>query len=159
MRKIWNRPNQQVWSLSTADPAGQGNMNIATYVSSVSMEPKMIMVAVYHHTKTHKNLATSKRVLLQLLCEELAPVVRVCGNLSGTKIDKISRLKKRYEIGYLDNLPFFNVSAGYLELKVEKLITFGGDHDLAVCSVLSTNNLRDTPLLTTDYLRAKGLLR
>ena len=107
MRKIWNRSNQQVWSLSTADVAGQGNMNIATYVSSVSMEPKMIMVAVYHNTKTHKNLSTSKRFLLQLLSEELAPVVRVCGHLSGTKIDKISRLKKRYEIGYLDNLPFF----------------------------------------------------
>lgn len=159
MRKIWNRPNQQVWSLSTTDASGKGNMNICTYVSAISMEPKIIMVAVYHNTQTLRNLTTSKRALLQLLSEELAPVVRVCGHLSGAKINKIARLKKRYQIEYLNSLPYFSAAAGYLELKLDRLISFGGDHDLAICSVLSAKNISDSNLLTTDYLRAEGLLR
>ena len=159
MRKIWNRPNQQVWSLSTTDIEGKGNMNICTYVSAISMEPKIIMVAVYHDTQTMSNLKTSKRALLQLLSEELAPVLQVCGRLSGAKVDKISRLQKRHQINYLNALPYFATAAGYLELQVDQLISFGGDHDLAICSVLSSKNISDTKLLTTDYLRAEGLLR
>jgi flavin reductase (DIM6/NTAB) family NADH-FMN oxidoreductase RutF len=123
------------------------------------MEPKIIMVAVYHNTQTWYNLTTSKRALLQLLSEELAPVVRICGHLSGARVDKITRLQKRHQIDYLHSLPYFANAAGYLELQVERLISFGGDHDLAICSVLSSKNLADAKLLTTDYLRAEGLLR
>ena len=159
MRKIWNRPNQQVWSLATANASGQGNMNICTYVSAISMEPKIIMVAVYHNTQTLSNLTTSKRALLQLLSKELAPVVRVCGHLSGAKINKITRLEKRYQIKHLNSLPYFAAAAGYLELQVDRLISFRGDHNLAICSVLSSMNISDSKLLTTDYLRAEGLLR
>ena len=159
MRKIWNRPNQQVWSLSTVDEKGVGNMNICTYISNVSMEPKIIMVALYRGTKTHHNVVKNKRALLQLLSEELAPVTRLCGHFSGTKIDKIARLKRRYTIDSAQDLPFFAASAGYLELELSKLVTFGGDHDLALCSVVAHKNIRDVPLLTTDYLRANGLLR
>lgn len=159
MRKIWNRPNQQVWSLSTVDETGVGNMNICTYVSSVSMDPKIIMVAVYHGTKTHGNLLKNKRALLQLLSEELGPVTRICGHFTGAKIDKIARLKKRYPIDTIHDIPFFTACAGYLELEVTKIIPCGGDHDLALCSVVTHKNLRDVPLLTTDYLRASGLLR
>ncbi|MBY0538209.1 flavin reductase family protein [Patescibacteria group bacterium] len=159
MRKIWNRPNQQVWSLSTIDADGVGNMNICTYVSAVSMEPKLLMVAVYHGTKTHSNLVVTKRAVLQLLSEELAPVTKVCGHLSGTKINKMNRLQKRYEVFTVHDIPVFARSAGYMELQLQKLITVGGDHDLAVCTVTSSKNLHDIPLLTTDHLRANGLLR
>lgn len=159
MRKIWNRPNQQVWSLSTVDEAGVGNMNICTYVSAVSMEPKLMMVAVYHGTKTHANVTVTKRAILQLLSEELAPATRLCGHMSGNKINKITRLKKRYDITEYNGIPYFSASAGYLELALDKLITIGGDHDLAIFSVTSHKNISDVPILTTDYLRANGLLR
>ena len=89
MRKIWNRPNQQVWSLSTINEQSVANMNICTYVTSVSMEPKLLIVAVYHGTQTLKNLTQTKRAHLQLLSEELSPVTRICGHISGSKINKI----------------------------------------------------------------------
>ena len=159
MRKIWNRPNQQVWSLSTINEQSVGNMNICTYVTSVSMEPKLLMVAVYHGTQTLKNLTQTKRALLQLLSEELAPVTRICGHTSGSKINKIKRLEKRYAIENFNQLPFFSQCAGYLELELTKLIDVGGDHDLALCKVTHAKNISDKPLLTTDYLRASGFLR
>jgi flavin reductase (DIM6/NTAB) family NADH-FMN oxidoreductase RutF len=159
MRKIWNRPNQQVWSLSTIDETGMGNMNICTYVSAISMEPKLMLVAVYHGTKTHSNVVSTKRAVLQLLSEELASVIRVCGHMSGNQIKKISRLQKRYDISYQSGVPYFEKSAGYLELELSKMVSVGGDHDLAIFNVTKHKNLSDAPLLTTGYLRAQGLLR
>lgn len=159
MRKIWNRPNQTVWSLATVDEDGIGNMNICTYVTSVSMDPKLMMVAVYHGTKTHANIVATKRAVLQLLPETLAPVIRICGHKSGNKIDKIKRLQKRYAIAAVEGIPVFGDCAGYLELVVQQLLSVGGDHDLAICNVRSHKNTADVPLLTTAYLRAKGLLR
>jgi flavin reductase (DIM6/NTAB) family NADH-FMN oxidoreductase RutF len=134
-------------------------MNICTYVTAVSMDPKLMMVAVYHGTKTYTNIQTTKRALLQLLSEELAPVTRVCGHTSGNQIDKIARLGKRYVLSEYHGLPYFAQGAGYLELELQQLIAVNGDHDLAICQVLAHKNLRDVPILTTDYLRGQGLLR
>lgn len=159
MRKIWNRPNQSVWSLATIDAKGIGNMNICTYVSSISMKPKLMMVAVYHGTKTYENIRLTKKAILQLLSEELAPVTRVCGHMSGNTVDKLSRLRKRYSINNINEIPFFTKSAGYLELELQKMISTGGDHDLAIFVVINYKNLHDKPILSTDGLRAKGLLR
>ena len=106
MKKIWNRPNQSVWSLATVDTKNIGNMNICTYVSSVSMKPKLIMVAMYHDTKTYENVKKTKKAVLQLLSEELAPVTRVCGHLSGNTTNKIQRLSKRYSISDLHGIHF-----------------------------------------------------
>jgi flavin reductase (DIM6/NTAB) family NADH-FMN oxidoreductase RutF len=123
------------------------------------MEPKLMMVAVYHGTKTHANVVVSKRAVLQLLSEELAPVVRVCGHLSGTAVDKIARLRKRYEITTVNDTPIFAAAAGYMELKLQNLLATDGDHHLAIFAVVNYKNLHDNSILTTDYLRAQGLLR
>jgi flavin reductase (DIM6/NTAB) family NADH-FMN oxidoreductase RutF len=123
------------------------------------MDPKLMLVAVYHGTKTHSNVVSTKQAVLQLLSEELAPVIRVCGHFSGNQIAKIKRLQKRYDINYCSDLPYFEKCAGYLELELLKLISVGGDHDLAIFSVTQHKNLHDKTLLTTDYLRAQGLLR
>ncbi len=161
MRKIWNRPNLAVWSLVTKDGQGNANMNICTYVTAVSMEPKLMTVAVYHQTKTLENLVQSptKPVLLQLLSEQLAPVVRVCGQLSGLKIDKIARLKKRYVFGEQRGLPYFVEAAGFLLLQPISVVEVAGDHVLYTFSVLEHKNLLDVPLLTTDILRAQKIIR
>jgi flavin reductase (DIM6/NTAB) family NADH-FMN oxidoreductase RutF len=134
-------------------------MNICTYVTAVSLEPKLMMVAVYKNTQTLKNVAVGKIVLLQLLGEDLAPVVRVCGQLSGKDIDKISRLKKRYELKEEAGLYYFKEAAGFMELQIEQLIETSGDHDLLVGKVLKAKNLHDKIILTTTYLKANGYIR
>ncbi len=155
MRKLWNRPNLPVWSLVTRDATGQANMNICTYVTSVSMTPKLMLVAVYHGTKTLENLRANPQqpALLQLLSEELAPVVRICGQQSGTKIDKITRLQKRFALTFYENLPYFTAAAGIMQLTPSSLTSCGGDHELLVGAVTWSKNLHDAPILTTDFLR------
>jgi flavin reductase (DIM6/NTAB) family NADH-FMN oxidoreductase RutF len=159
MRKLWNRPNDAVWSLSTMSEKGVANMNICTYVTAVSLEPKLMMVAVYKNTQTLQNVAVGKTVLLQLLGEDLAPVVRVCGQMSGKSIDKISRLKKRYELLEESELSYFKEAAGFMLLEVEQLIETSGDHDLLVGKVIKAKNLYNKTILTTTYLKINGYIR
>lgn len=159
MRKIWNRPDNATWSLSTESDAGVPNMNICTYVTAVSLEPKLMMVAVYKNTQTLSNVSINKTILLQLLTEELAPVVRICGQKSGNDIDKIPRLEKRYGLGQENTLFYFKEAAGYIVLTIEKLIETSGDHYLLVGRVTKAKNLNDKKILTTTYLRNKGYIR
>lgn len=159
MRKLWNRPDDAVWSLSTMSEKGVANMNICTYVTAVSLEPKLMMVAVYKNTKTLENVSIGKTVLLQLLPQDLAPVVRVCGQMSGKKIDKISRLKKRYDLLEENALYYFSEAAGFMVLEVEQLIETCGDHDLMVGKVVKAKNLHDKDILTTTYLKTEKYIR
>lgn len=159
MRKLWNRPDQAVWSLVTKDAAGRPNFNICTYVTSVSMEPKLMMVAIYQGTKTLENVKSNNQALLQLLTQELAPVVRVCGQMSGHKIDKFTRLKKRYDFSEQAGLPYFTAAAGFMELEFTKLIEIEGDHVLGLARVIQHKNLHDAPILTTNYLKDNHFTR
>ena len=118
MRKLWNRPPIAVWSLSTKNSSGQSNMNICTYVTATSLKPKLLTIAVYHGTQTHKNISVGSTVLLQLLTEELASIVRICGQQSGRTIDKLARLRKRYEIQQHNGLQYLAVCAGFSELRI-----------------------------------------
>lgn len=161
MRKVWNRPNQAVWSLVTQDKDSCFNMNICTYVTSVSIQPKMMLIAVYHHTKTLENIKANPNspILLQLLSEPLAPVVRICGQQSGNDIDKIARLEKRFTIATYHKLPYFADAAAVLLLENLTLQSFEGDHDLLIGTVTWSKNLHDVSLLTTDYLKTHKYIR
>ncbi len=148
-----------VWSLSTKNSAGNTNFNICTYVTSVSMEPKLMLVALYNGTKTLENVQQTNHGLLQLLTQDLAPVVRVCGQMSGHGINKYDRLLKRYAMGECAGLPFFKAAAGYMELSFTSLTPIAGDHVLAVAQVVQSINCHDTPILTTDYLKEHKFIR
>jgi flavin reductase (DIM6/NTAB) family NADH-FMN oxidoreductase RutF len=161
MRKLWNRPDLPVWSLVTAGQEGQTNMNICTYVTSVSMTPKLMMIAVYEHTKTLENILAQPKqpILLQLLSQSLAPVVRICGQQSGHTIDKVNRLRKKYSLSYYEELPYFVDAAGIMQLVPDSLITGEGDHCLVVAKVAWSKNLNDVPILTTEYLKRHKFTR
>jgi flavin reductase (DIM6/NTAB) family NADH-FMN oxidoreductase RutF len=159
MRKIWNRPADAVWSLSTNTSGGTGNMNICTYVTAVSLDPKLLLVAIYKNTQTLHNCKVGQTVLIQLLTEDLAPVVRVCGQKSGKDIDKIARLQKRYELSEHKHLPYLSQCAGFMELEIEQMVETSGDHTLLVCAVIKGKNLLDAPILTTSFLKKHKYIR
>ena len=94
MKRPWNRPSYPVWSLATLDNDGQANMNICTYVTAVSMKPKQFCIAVYHGTKTYENVKNGSPLVLQLLSEDHADVVRLLGKNSGFDRDKMPSLHK-----------------------------------------------------------------
>jgi flavin reductase (DIM6/NTAB) family NADH-FMN oxidoreductase RutF len=125
------------------------------------MDPKLMVVAVYEGTQTLENLQRypTQSVLLQLLSPALSSVVRICGRQSGRQVDKIALLRKRFEFGYRDNLPYFAAAAGVMQLRTLQPTPAPGDHRLFVGEVTWSKNLHDGPILTTDYLRAQRLIR
>lgn len=159
MKKIWNRPDHAVWSLVTRGKDGVFNMNICSYVTAVSMKPKVMLVAVYGGTKTGDNIAIGEMVRLQLLSESQATLVRLLGQQSGRKIPKLARLKKRDCLAYQADWPYLTAAVGYLDLTITQLLTVDLDHDLALCAVMSHRNLSQAPILTTTYLKDKKFTR
>lgn len=92
-KKPWNRINLPVYSISCK--AGElCNMNICTYVSAVSMQPKRMMVAVYNDTFTLELITKNPHFVLQLLSTDQYRLVDLLGKKSGHTIDKIKRLEK-----------------------------------------------------------------
>jgi flavin reductase (DIM6/NTAB) family NADH-FMN oxidoreductase RutF len=160
MRKLWNRPASPVWSLSTRDADGKGNMNICTYVTSISLQPKLMVVAVYHHTKTLKNLKAHPHALLQLLTEDHADIVRTCGRQSGNSINKLVRVGKKHPLETKHDLTYFADSAGYMELEFVEFSEVGGDHLVGIAKVKNATNFSSqSPILTTDYLKTHKIIR
>jgi flavin reductase (DIM6/NTAB) family NADH-FMN oxidoreductase RutF len=123
------------------------------------MDPKLILVAVYKGTQTAANVALGGTVLLQLLSQELAPVVLICGRKTGKTFDKIQSLKKRYVLENQNGLAYFAQAAGLIELKVEQLLDVEGDHILLIGRVVSAKNVHDTEILTTEFLKEAGYSR
>ena len=88
MKRPWNIISPPVYSLVTYDEEGKVNMNICTYVSAVSMKPKIYSIAIDYTTKTYKNLEKSSKVVLQLLSASNLKVIRKLGKISGKLFDK-----------------------------------------------------------------------
>ena len=56
MKRPWNIIDLPIYSLQTTDKKGNINMNICTYVSAISIKPKMYSIAIDYNTKTFENL-------------------------------------------------------------------------------------------------------
>lgn len=160
MRRPWNRPCLPVYSLSTVQEGG-GNMNICTYVTAISMQPKRYMIGVYKGTKTLENLLKEPRVVLQLLGEDQYKSVRLLGQQSGHVINKIERLSGKVstmifpggpELFYLDDAVAVMTCTAINHMDA-------GDHFAFLFEVNGYRNIREAPVLTTCMLREKGIIR
>lgn len=161
MRKLWNVPDWPVWSVSTRDAAGRGNMNIATYLTPVSMEPKLITLGVYHGTKTRASLSLGATCVVQLLGEVQASLVPLLGKESGLKTDKIARLVRRGVALAETKEGFYYLpeALGYMVLEITSVLEVEGDHTLMTGRVLRSKQGSTGSVLTTGYLRRGGYIR
>jgi flavin reductase (DIM6/NTAB) family NADH-FMN oxidoreductase RutF len=168
MKRPWNLINVPVYSVSSRNN-GITNMNICTYVSAVSMEPKRYMVAVYHNTQTIENIQDRSVFVLQLLAESQYGLVRNFGQKSGKLFDKqgfinrknqakIAEKENPYAIVFWNNFEVLLNAVSLILLKPIEIIP-AGDHDMYLCDVVSFENLNDSPILTLDVLRQKKLIR
>ncbi|TAD92383.1 MAG: flavin reductase [Bacteroidetes bacterium] len=157
-KKPWNRVDLPVYSLSTSNAAGQHNMHICTYVSAVSMQPKRMMVAIYHGTQTLLNATQNPNFVLQLLAHNQYNLVNQLGKQSGKTIDKIGRLQKRKLLTEWQGYYVLTGALAVMELHTIAQIE-GGDHRLFVADVVSYKNLNDGEALTTKILHQKGIIR
>lgn len=146
-RRHWNRVDEQVYSLYTDKKSP--NMNICTYVTPISLQPKAILIGIYKGTYTYDNIGT--RVLLQYLTKKQASLIRRLGYKNGP--NKINTL----ELLDYKGLMYLKDCFAVVELEViERKKSL--DHDILICKVLSHKNLNEEKPLTTSYLREKKII-
>ena len=120
------------------------------------MQPKRFIVAIYNGTKTLYNVIQTNQLVLQLLASHQVSLVNRLSKFSGKKKDKLKTMQP-----LLADYQGFKILADALaviQLQVLSL-TDGGDHQLALCDVVSYKNLNEGEILTLDHLRAAGLVR
>ena len=156
MKRPWNLANIPVYSLATYD-GGRVNMNICTYVSAVSMDPKRYMVAVYHNTQSLHNIHQSETVVLQLLGKHHLALVNVLGKKSGKSYNKEQYLTKRRQLEIWDDKLVLSHCAALVKLE-KRWAKEVGDHTMFLFDVTGFKTNHDN-LLMLDDLREKKLVR
>lgn len=156
MKRPWNLANIPVYSLATY--AGECvNMNICTYVSAVSMDPKRYMVAVYHNTQSLHNIQRSDIVVLQLLGKQHFALVNTLGKKSGKSYNKEKYLTKKKELEIWDDKLVLSNCAAWVKLE-KRWEKNAGDHTIFLFDVIGFKTNHDN-LLMLDDLREKKLVR
>ena len=95
MKRPWNIIDSPIYSLQTVDRNGKINMNICTYVTAVSMKPKIYAIAIDYNTLTYKNVKNSNQFVLQLLSKNQIELVKKFGKKSGYKFNKDKFLRDK----------------------------------------------------------------
>ena len=156
MKKPWNIPNLPVYSLASYHN-NEVNMNICTYVTPISMNPKLYAVAVYKETKTLENLSNSEFVVLQLLHTSHFNLVRKLGQTSGINYNKEKYLhKKELLTKWGDHTILKNIAASVLLKKVNHQLS--GDHYLFIFEAIKYKS-NHTDYLTIEDLRKRKIVR
>ncbi len=156
MKRPWNLPNLPVYSLATY--AGeQVNMNICTYVSAVSMQPKLYAVAVYNNTQSLANLQKSDWAVLQLLHANQYNLVNYLGKKSGLTVNKQVWLSRKNLLSTWQSIQVLQGAAAYVFLKKVNVMP-SGDHQLFLFEALKYQSVSDE-VLTTQVLSAKKIIR
>ena len=156
-KKPWNRTNQPVYSICCGNSM-EFNMHIISYVTPISMQPKQYVVGIYHGTKTLELIEKNPVFILQLLSEKQYPLIRLLGQQSGHRINKIEKLQKRDLITEWNHFPVLKEALAVIQLKI--ISTFeGGDHRGFLCDVIAYKNIQEGKPLTLDYLREKKMIR
>jgi flavin reductase (DIM6/NTAB) family NADH-FMN oxidoreductase RutF len=157
MRKPWNLPDLPVHSLMTPGADNALNMNICTYVTAVSMQPKRYAIAVYEGTRTLANLALSDVAVLQYLHPDQIKLVRHLGQKSGMSFDKNAWLRKSDRLTTWRGYEVLAGASAWVELRTLDRWP-AGDHELFLFDVIASKTLRPD-VLTTTHLRDGGLIR
>jgi len=157
-KKPWNRVNLPVYSICSTDGRGYFNMNIATYVTAISMKPKRFICGIYHGTQTLSLVKKHPHFVLQLLSDRQYRLVDLLGKKSGVDIDKCEQLAKRGITTLWNGFTVLEDALAVMELKVIDQMK-GGDHDCFLCELVAWKNLNDGNPLTLDLLRDKKLVR
>lgn len=156
-KRPWNRVNPSVYSMSTKGPRGF-NMNICTYVTPVSMQPKRYLVGLYEGTQTLQNGYRSEQCVLQLLSQHQYRLVNLLGKNSGKTINKVEKLAQKNLLVEWNGFPVLKEALAVIRL--QKVDQFrGGDHICFLYDVVDYANLNDADPLTLDTLRHHKIIR
>lgn len=158
MRRPWNIVDVPVYSLATY--AGEMvNMNICTYVTAISMKPKLYAIGVYYNTKTLDFLGSSDMAVLQILSKKNIGLVRYLGKKSGKKVDKQKYLERKNGLIQWKGRSVLKDACAYLELEVVDRKNIQGDHELFWFQARSYRTVSDyNVLMYQDLVDQKIIL-
>ena len=157
VRRPWNMVNVPVYSLATYDEDA-GNMNICTYVSAVSMKPKLFMVAVDYSTKTYENLQNGSKGILQVLHKDHLNLVNLLGKKSGKQINKEARLASKELLTIWNGHQVIDNACAYMNLELRGTQNIGGDHALFWFEVVKSKTISEDNILMFQDLVNEGLI-
>lgn len=156
MRRPWNLIDSPVYSLATY-AGGQVNMNICTYVTAISMEPKIYAIAIYKNTKTLENMQNTEHAVLQFLHPEQFKLVKNLGQRSGVNFNKHRYLSKNNLVENWNGYDVLkNTAARILLQKIDFKET--GDHLLFTFKAEKYKSYHPE-VLTSEILRIKKIIR
>ena len=158
MKRPWNRTDQPVYSIASRFE-NRSNMHIISYVSAISMEPKLYACAVYKSTLTLELLQSSKTCVLQLLSCTQERLVPVLGKRSGYDFDKLTWLNQRHLLTEWNGFAVLKDALAWIQLDLFQEVDTGGDHVLMIGRVVRWKNQQPGTPLGLDQLRGRGLIR
>lgn len=156
MKKPWNLPDLPVYSLATEGENGF-NMNICTYVSAVSMQPKRFMVAVYNGTRSLENMYASEQAVLQLLTTSQVGLVRSLGKKSALQFDKQTWLRKKNVLSEWQSFTVLRDAAAWMLLQ-KRWHQDAGDHVLFLFDVVKYQTNNPDNIMTLHTLRQHKII-
>lgn len=146
MRRPWNLVNVPVYSLATYR-GDKVNMNVATYVMPVSMDPKLYLMGLYYGTRSLENMQQSDRAVLQIMGQGHKKLIRPLGKRSGMSYDKHTYLDKYKWLTEWNGYTVLKDCAALLELEKLGHQDIGGDHELFWFSVKKFRSFYDEGIL------------
>ena len=148
MKRPWNIVNPAIYSLITYDEKDNLNMNICSYVTAVSLKPKIYSIAVDYSTKTYENLNLNSLVVLQLLSKSHLKIIRKLGKTSGYFFNKENYLRSKEMLENWRGKTVLKDTCALLELKKVNEINIEGDHAIFTFSVSKYKTLSESGILT-----------
>jgi flavin reductase (DIM6/NTAB) family NADH-FMN oxidoreductase RutF len=115
----------------------------ANAVTSVSLEPVMVLVCVDKDTHTHRVLETGGAFAVNILGAHQEDVSRLFAKKAEPEIRSLRG--QAYRIGET-GAPILEDSLAFMECKVAKMLD-GGDHTIFLGEVMSQGVVRDVPPL------------
>ena len=157
MQKAWNIPNLPVYSLASYNNLGVFNMNICTYVSAISMKPKLYAIAVYNNTQTLDNIEENDFAVLQLLHKSQYSLINKLGKSSAKTFDKYSYLFRKNNLTHWEDFTVLKDCSALVLLKKLNAIQTG-DHKLFVFEA-KKSKVFNADYLSLNTLREKKIIR
>ncbi|MEZ4867318.1 MAG: flavin reductase family protein [Caldilineaceae bacterium] len=135
----------------TTGRGSNANAITCNWVSQVSFEPLLVMVAVEKQSRSHQLLEAEGIFVINVLAKEQAQLARRMAAPHRLNPHKVARVEHRPGV---TGAPVLTEAMAFLECNVHHALEAGGDHTLFVGEVIAGALLQAGEPLT---LRAAGL--
>jgi flavin reductase (DIM6/NTAB) family NADH-FMN oxidoreductase RutF len=156
-KRPWYIVDMPVYSLATYDD-DKVNMNICTYVTAVSMKPKLFIIAIDYTTKTFENFEKGSDAVLQILHQDHQNLVNLLGKKSGKNVFKQEKLSSKNMLDQWNGHKVIKDACGYLSLEVKGRHNIGGDHELFWFEVVKSKTISENNILMFQDLIREGII-